>query len=93
MARSAKQMMKSRAAKRTTLSVAATLLLKDSRRECEQHQDIAAWHAPSECHASVRPFDPPSVLAECGRTVKWFVRECRRRGISSKWLYQHGLPF
>jgi len=35
------------------LGKALSILIRAQRFECEMHEDVAAWHAPSECHALV----------------------------------------
>lgn len=90
--KSAASLMRRRAKAKATLSVAATALLNDIREESQAHEDIDAFYAPSECHSLVKPHDPVAVLASLGRTLKWFTRECRKRGVSNRWLHYHGLP-
>lgn len=76
-----------------SLSLAATLLLQDMKREADQYEENRAYHAPSECDARITPHNPDKVLRTVGRSVKWFIRSCKRRGITVKWLYRHSLPY
>lgn len=92
MARSAAALMRARAASRSTLTDCANALLEDMRRESFQHEEIDAYHAPSECHELVTAHDPERILRRLGRTMKWWRRQCERRGISNRWLHMHGFP-
>ena len=79
--------------RKTTFAQATKALMDDVRREHEQHDDIAAWHAPSECHAWVAPHNPDKVLRKLGWSEKRWSREAARRGLSDKWCYANSLPY
>lgn len=82
-----------RIASRISFAVATAALMKELNDIGDLHHEIDAFYAPAECHDLVRQFDPDAVLKQLGRSMKWWRREARRRGLSHKWCYQNGLPY
>lgn len=70
-----------------------TLMIKELRDICAIIDDLDQWSAPSECYSSVPQHNPELVIRENGRTMKWWCKEARRRGLSKKWCYLHNLPY
>jgi hypothetical protein len=75
------------------LSRTTSAVLAEIRDMHEGFEDVARWHAPSECCGIVADGaarDIRTILDEAGLTAEEFVDEVERR-TSSKWCYVYGL--
>lgn len=78
---------------RWTLSLLMTGLRALDEKEGMAHDDVAAFHAPGECHAVVsRSFlsQRRSLIANAGWTLEE-LEAALAESVSGKWLYKHGL--
>jgi hypothetical protein len=77
---------------RCSLSEMATRVTRALQGVRESHEDVDAWHAPSECHGLVarsNARDMARLFRESGWTPEEFEREVEAR-TSSRWFYVSG---